>query len=230
MIDYYIYIYKYFKLAIFSSLFMLINIVMYVDGYLVHANNVYISDDYLIEQQMKYTHALYWLDINLNISEDITNKEEVTDNNDSINTIGFDFNLYINELWIQEELFTFPLTLDKEKYTYINSKKLDQNMIDFELIDITNLDKGFIIWAHSSWLWTDESKLKKVFNWLEELEIWAEVELKRNDGKIIKYKVKNKEIKELDDTIKISNRYYLYTCYPVGSTDQRLIVELERLK
>jgi len=230
MIDYYIYIYKYFKLAIFSSLFMLINIVMYVDGYLVHANNVYISDDYLIEQQMKYTHALYWLDINLNISEDITNEEEVTDNNDSINTIGFDFNLYINELWIQEELFTFPLTLDKEKYTYINSKKLDQNMIDFELIDITNLDKGFIIWAHSSWLWTDESKLKKVFNWLEELEIWAEVELKRNDGKIIKYKVKNKEIKELDDTIKISNRYYLYTCYPVGSTDQRLIVELERLK
>jgi len=230
MIDYYIYIYKYFKLAIFSSLFMLINIVMYVDGYLVHANNVYISDDYLIEQQMKYTHALYWLDINLNISEDITNEEEVTDNNDSINTIGFDFNLYINELWIQEELFTFPLTLDKEKYTYINSKKLDQNMIDFELIDITNLDKGFIIWAHSSWLWTDESKLKKVFNWLEELEIWAEVELKRNDGKIIKYKVKNKEIKELDDTVKISNRYYLYTCYPVGSTDQRLIVELERLK
>ena len=142
----------------------------------------------------------------------------------------YDFNLYIDELWIQEELFTFPITYNLEEYEYINSKKIDQNMIDFELLNTTDLNKGFIIWAHSSGLWTDESKLKKVFNGLEELDIWAEVELKRNDGLSIKYQVKTKSIRELDESLKLSNRYYLYTCYPIWSTDQRLIVELEKIK
>lgn len=226
MLDLLNYIYKYFKLAIFSSLFLLINLIVYIDGYVVHANNIYISDTYLLEQQMKYTRAMYGIDssseLELNSASEINNLETIN----IFNTVNYDFNLFIDNLWIDEELFTFPLSYNNE-YDYINSKKTDLNMIDFELIDVTDINKGFIIWAHSSWLWTDDSKLKKVFNWLDQLNIWDEINLKRSDGVIIKYNVKVKSIKNIDEKINLSNRYYLYTCYPVGSTDQRLVVELE---
>ena len=226
MLDFYNYIYKYFKLAIFSSLFMLVNIVAYIDGFVVHANNVYISDNYLLEQQMKYTKAIYWLNIENKISNDSLLSINLNNESNKYNSIGYDFSLLIDNLWIMENLFTFPIVFSNEDYEYINSKKIDQNMIDYELLDITNIQKWFIIWAHSSGLWSDKSQLKKVFNSLDELVIWDEIVLKRSDWVNITYLVKEKSIKDLDEKLILSNKLYLYTCYPVGSTEQRLIVEL----
>jgi len=231
MIDFYHYIYKYFKTTIFGVLMLCIYIVAYIDAYVVYANDTYISDSYILEQQMRYTNALYGLDTD--ISEDTILEEKeisIDDVSDIYNTVKHDFTISIEKLGIDEDLFAFPMTYSIEEYEYVNSKKNDPNMIDFELMDSTDINKWFMIGWHSSWYWTDSSVLKKVFNSLDNLEIGDRVELVRDDGVRIKYDVIHKVIKDLDETISLKNRFYIYTCYPIGTTDQRLIIELKEVK
>jgi sortase (surface protein transpeptidase) len=103
-------------------------------------------------------------------------------------------------------------------------------LIDFELIDVTDISKWFMIWWHSSWYWYDNSYLKNVFSWLDNLKSWDIVELIRDDWIKITYKIKNKEIKKLSDKITLSNKFYIYTCYPIWTNKKRLVIELEEIK
>ncbi len=228
MIDFYNYIYKYFKLSIIFSLLMLIYIVAYVDGVVVHANNIYISDSYLLEHQLKYTKAMYWLNTDVNI--DNIKNIKILNTDDKYNTVKYNFSLIIDKLGINESLFSFPMTYNVDDYNYVNSKKLDENIVDFELMEVTNLKDWFMIGGHSSGLWFDDSRLKKVFNSLDHLDFNDIIKLKRDDWLEIEYKVIWREIKNLDEKIILKNKFYIYTCYPVGSTDQRLIIELEEIK
>jgi sortase (surface protein transpeptidase) len=93
-----------------------------------------------------------------------------------------------------------------------------------------NLKKWFMIWGHSSGLVYDKSELKNVFNGLETLKIWDRVKLVRSDWLVIEYVIKNTSIKELSEKITLSNKYYIYTCYPTWSNKKRLVVELDEIK
>lgn len=216
---------------------MLIYIVAYIDGVVVHANNVYISESFAIDQQKKYVKAIYSLqnsEIKLDeIKEEFTNSSNdniLNQKEDKYNTINYDFQLLIEWIGIKENLFTFPMTFNNEDYDYINGKKIDANMIDLELMDVTNINKGFMIGGHSSGLWFDESHLKKVFNNLENFSVWDTLKIIRNDWVEIKYEAISKEIKTLDEKIVLSNRFYIYTCHPVGSNEKRLVIELKEVK
>ena len=246
MIEFYSYIYKQFKLSIVLSLLMLTYIVTYVEGVVAYTNNIYISDSYLLEQQAKQAKAMYGLS---NIEDfKVPENESILDIEDKYNTIKYNFSLVIDDIGINEALFAFPMTYNLEDYNYVNSKKLDENIIDkilqgkinkyletgkividFELMEVSNLKEGFMIGGHSSGLWFDDSHLKKVFNSLDQLNFNDKVKLKRDDWLEIEYKVIGREIKDLDEKVTLSNKFYIYTCYPVWSTDQRLIIELQEI-
>jgi len=225
MVDFYNYIYKYFKLAIITSLLSFVYIIAYID-WVVHANEIHISEDYIIEHQIKYTKAMYGIS-----KENFEKKKEVAlkANNNKYNTIKYDFSLIIDSIWIKEKLFSFPMTYNLSEYEKIIEKKSNHNMIDFELMEVSNIKEWFVIWWHSSWSWYEKSKLKDVFNQLDLLEKWDIIKLIRNDGVIISYKVKNKDVKKLSEKLELENKYYIYTCYPIWTTEKRLIIELEEL-
>jgi len=158
---------------------MLTYIVTYVEGVVAYTNNIYISDSYLLEQQAKQAKAMYGLS---NIEDfKVPENESILDIEDKYNTIKYNFSLVIDDIGINEALFAFPMTYNLEDYNYVNSKKLDENIIDFELMEVSNLKEGFMIGGHSSGLWFDDSHLKKVFNSLDQLNFNDKVKLKRDD-------------------------------------------------
>jgi len=226
---FYYYIYKSFKLSVTISLLLLIYIVVYIDWYIAHANNIFISNSYVIDSQIKYTKAMYGLTDNKKNKDYTNEKINIINIDDKYNTTKHSFNIYIENLGINEPLFTFPMTYNVDDYNLANQEKIDHDMIDFELIDVNNILKWFMIWWHSSGVRYNESKYKNVFSSLDELEIWNIIKLVREDWLVINYRIKNMSIKNLDEKIILSNKFYVYTCYPVGTNKQRLLLELEKI-
>lgn len=216
-------LYRYFKIPIsITTLMLYIFICSY---YYTKANYIYVSPSIEKEIKLKYLKSLYWLKIDEQIN--VGNSEiKIFENNTS--TINHDFNININKLWLDEKMFILPYIYKKEEWEKIKNYKRDKDLIDFEVVELSNLDKWFLIWGHSSGYLSDKSPYKSIFNSLNYLELWDEVKLKRNDWLIINYIVDKKEIKNVTDKINKS-WFYLMTCYPTGSNKQRLIISLKKV-
>ncbi|MDP3948719.1 MAG: sortase, partial [bacterium] len=83
------------------------------------------------------------------------------------------------------------------------------------------------IFGHSSFFEADPGKFKEIFKELNLLEKNDEI-IAWNNNKKYKYKVTEKKIIEPNETQYLlptsSEQLTLMTCYPIGSTAQRLIV------
>jgi len=219
---------KIFKFPLYFTTAVIFYLLLYV--FYVNQTQIFISRDVEHEVSKKYVNLMYWFDIedkfikNREINSNINLFEE-----NLYSTINHEFTLNISKLWIREKVFIFPATSSKDEYEEINNKKMDKNLINLEVNDLFDLRKWFLIWWHSSGYFYDKSPIKNIFNSLDFLDVWDQIELIRNDGFIIKYEVEKKNIYDLTQAIP-KKESYIYTCYPIWKNDKRLVFQLKHLQ
>lgn len=129
--------------------------------------------------------------------------------------------LEIEKIGVLEKMYIYKLwELDE-------SIKEDKSSPDIEFLDLYNYSSWFTIWWHSSWYYWDNWKDKEIFKHLDQLEKDDKVNLYINNEKI-EFVVIDKDIKK-NFKMSILDTFTIHTCYPVWTTDKRLIVFLKKI-
>jgi len=221
--------FRIFKIPIFMVMFSLFYILLYI-FYIQEVKAVYISPSSELSVYNQYAFLAYWKKTapkNPTPKRTIYRGEKFHFEKDIYSSVNQDFILDIPKIGIHEKMFVFSSVSQIDEYKEIDSKKTDKDLIDFELNNLLDLSEGFFIGGHSSGNYWDNSPIKSIFKSLDFLEVWDLVNIVNTRWDLIAFRVKSKNVFNLDQKLDTTKSFYLYTCYPTGSTKQRLVLQLE---
>lgn len=133
----------------------------------------------------------------------------------------------IAKLGIHEPVFVLPVANSHDEFYALQKSKLDPDSVNMEIADRSDVLEWFLLsWHSSGWSW-DRSRLKNVFNSLGSLDIGDSLSVFASNWDEYDFSVISRKIVSNEEPLPFPNRFYVFTCYPNGTSDKRLVYEFK---